>query len=114
MTDINIRDEEYTIPVSCIPVPIVPISRPVPYALAPTQPKAAALILDVACSFDETAFMHSMAAATSAFVDEVESREDFAAPEVHAANVLVPSTPVPAATVAISPICSGPHCYRTP
>ena len=100
MTDIDVRDGEYTVPVSRIPVPIVPVSRPVPYALAPTQPKVA-LLLDIACSFDETAFMHGMAAATSAFVDEVDSLEDFAPPEFHAAIVLVHSTPVPAATVFV-------------
>jgi hypothetical protein len=93
--DAGIRDEECTVPVSRPPVPIVPVSRTVPYVPAPTQPKAA-LLLDIACSFDETAFMHGMAAATSAFVDDVDSLEDFAPPEVHAAIVLIhSSTPVP-------------------
>jgi hypothetical protein len=118
MTDIDVRDGEYTVPVSRIPVPIVPVSRPVPYAPAPTTQPKAALLLDIACSFDETAFMHSMAAATSTFIDEVESLEDFSAPEVHAVNVLVPSTPVPAATVLVpyAPVltATGHHSVPAP
>jgi hypothetical protein len=104
-----------TVPVSRTPVPIVPVSRPVPYVLAPTQPEAA-LLLDIACSFDETAFMHGMAAATSAFDDEVDSLEDFAPPEVHAAIVLVHSTPVPTATVLVpsAPVLTATGHYSAP
>jgi hypothetical protein len=117
VTDVGIRDEECTVPVpvSRTPVPIVPVSRPVTYVPAPTQPKAA-LLLDIACSFDETAFMHGMAAATSAFVDEVDSLEGFALPEVHAAIVLVHSTPVPAATVLVpsAPVLTATGHHSAP
>jgi hypothetical protein len=117
MTDIGIRNGGCSIPVSRTLVPIVPVSRPVPYALAPTQPPKATLLLDIACSFDETAFMHGMAAATSAFVDEVDSLEDFAPPEVHAAIMLVvPSTPIAAATVFVpyAPVLTATGYHSAP
>jgi hypothetical protein len=47
--------------------------------------------------------MHGMAAATSAFVDDVDSLEDFAPLEVHAAIVLVHSTPVVPAAIVLVP-----------
>ena len=116
MTDVDIRDGECTVPVSRTPVPIDPVSHPVPYAPAPTQAKAA-LLLDIGCFFDETAFMHDMAAATTAFVDEVDSLEDFAPPEeVHAAIMLVPSTPVPAAMVLVpyAPVLTATRHHSAP
>jgi hypothetical protein len=61
--------------------------------------------------------MHSMAAATSAFVDdEVDSLEDFAPPEFHAAIVLVRSTPVPAATVFVpsAPVLTATRHHSAP
>jgi hypothetical protein len=63
----NIVTVSHTTPVPTVSAPVshtTPVQpRPVPYTPAPTQPTAA-LLLDIACFFDETTFMQGMAATT--------------------------------------------------